>query len=513
MNKGKLLGLLLIAVAFAAGIMLGRGGGESPAVLTDTSTGSSYEGGFKAAAEADAQGEEPGGYIKAVAGPPISDVVVTVNDGESIQDAVVAAEAGTTIRVMPGTYSETVYIDKDHIRLIGVIKQGKRAVLDGKGELNDAILFSGNNIVVENFTITRYKGNGIMSQAGNNYEIRNNVIIDTGVYGIFPQLGTNGVVEHNVISGIEDAAIYVGMSDNVHVAYNDVFDSVAGIEIENSRHAIVEGNYVHNNTGGILAFITPGLPIKTTYDVLIRNNFVVGNNHPNFGAPGSTVGGIPPGTGIMVMAADDLVIEGNIISDNKNVGILAVDHKTASTLTNVTVDPEADPNSDRLKILNNVMLNNGYEAIDAIKALLLTEMKTGNPDIFAVGPSEDSCIINRHRYVTVGVNDFAECDFTNTADTVTYLLPPVPPREIAPEDRGKIAYLGICAGCHTYTGRMIGPPVQIIQALYMDNPEALAAYITSPTKKREDYPEMPPQNYLDEETRLAVAKYMLGVKR
>jgi parallel beta-helix repeat protein len=330
MSKGRLLTALFIIAAFAAGIYLGRGGTSDPTVITASSGGASYSGGFKR--EQAGASSEPiaAGQVKNVAGPPIADTVVTVNDGESIQEAVKAAAPGTTIRVMPGTYRETVYIDKDHIRLVGVIQEGRRPVLNGGGELNDAVLFSGNNIVVENFTITRFKGNGIMSQAGNNYEIRNNLIIDTGVYGIFPQLGQNGVVEHNIISGIEDAAIYVGMSDNVHVAYNDVFDSVAGIEIENSRHAIVESNYVHNNTGGILAFITPGLPIKTTYDVIIRNNWVSGNNHPNFGAPGSTVGGIPAGTGIMVMAADDVVIEGNIISDNKTIGILAVDHKTAS---------------------------------------------------------------------------------------------------------------------------------------------------------------------------------------
>jgi parallel beta-helix repeat protein len=391
-----------------------------------------------------------------------------------------------------------------------MIKESKRAVLDGEGKLNDAILFSGNNIVIENFTITRYKGNGIMSQAGNSWEIRNNLIIDTGVYGIFPQLGQNGVVEHNVISGIEDAAIYVGMSDNVHVNNNDVFDSVAGIEIENSRHAIVENNNVHNNTGGILAFITPGLPIKTTYDVIIRNNFVVGNNHPNFGAPGSTVAGIPAGTGILVMAADDVIIEGNIISGNKTAGILITDHSNAA---NVTTDPDSDPNSDGIKLLDNFMFDNGYDTIDEVKALMLTEFKTGSPDIVRVGPTRDSCIINRHRYVTVGVNDFAECEFTNTKSIVNYLLPPVPPRVISSEDRGKIAYMGVCAGCHTYSGRMIGPPVQIIQALYMDNPEGLAEYIAAPVKKRDDYPEMPPQNYLDEETRRAVAEYMLQVTK
>jgi len=515
MNTGKFLAVVLVAVAFAAGMYIGRGG--DTAVLT-SSGGAAYQGSASGdgATEADVAAARElviKGSSKFVAGPPMSDVVVTVEDGQSIQAAVVAAEPGTTIRVMPGTYNETVYIDKDGIRLIGVVKDAQRPTLHGGGTLNDAILFSGNNIVVEGFLITKYKGNGIMSQAGNNYEIRDNIIDDTGVYGIFPQLGTNGVVEYNVVSGIEDAAIYVGMSDNVHVAYNEVFDSVAGIEIENSRHAIVESNFVYNNTGGVLAFITPGLPIKTTYDVIIRNNWIANNNTKNFGAPGSTVGGIPAGTGVMIMAADDVVVEGNIISNNKTIGIISVDHNTAAQLTNVTVDPEADPNSDGLKILNNVMVNNGYDTIDEVKAIMLTQLKTGNPDILAIGPTRDSCIINRHRYITAGVDDFAECDFTHTASIGNYLLPPVAPRVIEPGERGKIAYLGICAGCHTYSGRMIGPPVQIIQALYMDNPQGIAEYIAAPVKKRDDYPEMPKQDYLDEETRLAVAEYMLSVKR
>ena len=176
------------------------------------------------------------------------------------------------------------------------------------------------------------------------------------------------------------------------------------------------------------------------------------------------------------------------------------------------MDPESEPNSDRVKILDNVMRDNGYDTIPDVKALMLTELQRGNPDIVRVGPSPGSCILNRERYVTVGVKDFASCDFTNTAATETYLLPPVPAREIAPDERGKIAYLGVCSGCHIYTGRMIGPPVQMIQALYMDNPQGLADYIANPVKKRDDYPEMPPQNYLDPATRLAVAEYMLQVK-
>jgi parallel beta-helix repeat protein len=501
MGRGVILAMTL--AGFALGVYVGYTQKAKTPVITQ-SGGASYQGGFKAKPSDSAS-------PRAVIERSKQGNTHVVKDGQRIQDAVNNAEPGDTIQVYPGAYSETVYIDKDDIRLIGVIEGGHWPTMEGERRLNDAILYSGNNIVVENIKITHYKGNGIMGQAGNNFEIRNNLIVDTGVYGIFPQLGQNGIVEGNIISGIEDAAIYVGMSDNIHVNGNEVFDSVAGIEIENSRHAIVENNYVHNNTGGILAFITPGLPIKTTIDVIIRDNFVVDNNHKNFAAKGSTVSGIPAGIGILVMAADEVVIEGNIISNHKTAGILITDHGHAN---NVTIDPESEPNADKVSILENLMLNNGYDTIGEIKALMLSKLKTGNPDIVRVGPSRDSCIINRHRYITVGVDNFDECEFTNTASIDTYLLPePVPARKIDGSQQGKKTYLGICTGCHTYTGRMIGPPVKVIQAMYMGNPQGLADYIANPVKKREDYPEMPPQNYLAPEVRLAVAKHMLKVKR
>jgi parallel beta-helix repeat protein len=489
--------VVLAIIIFAGGWIMGSSNNVAP-IITSSVGGASYSGGFQSDLS-----------VGAVPLRSVDGSIHIVNPGDSIQTAVETAQPGDTIQVMPGTYSETVYIDKDDIHLVGVIEQGERATMDGLGKLNDAILYSGNNIIIENFRITRYKGNGIMGQAGNNFEIRNNVIVDTGIYGIFPQLGTNGLVEHNVVSGIEDAAIYIGMSDNIHVAYNEVFDSVAGIEIENSRHAVVEHNNAHHNTGGILAFVTPGLPIKTTEDVIIRNNFVLDNNTPNFGAPGSIVSGIPAGTGILVMAADDVIIEGNIISNNKTAGIIINDHSFATT---ITMDVESDPNSDRTMILDNVMLNNGYDTIPEVTAVALTELHTGPVDIVHVGSSDGSCIINRHRYRTVGIGNYAECDFTNTDSTESYLLAGgAQPRVINPEERGEIAYLGVCTGCHSYTGRLIGPSVEVIQAMYSGNPQRLADYINAPIKKRNNFPEMPAQNYLDSETQLAVAKYMLQV--
>ena len=435
-----------------------------------------------------------------------------VRDGSSIQDAVKEAQPGDLIRVYPGTYKETVYIDKDRIRFQGVIQDGNWPVLDGEKELNDAFLYSGNGITIENFKIIDYKGNGIMGQAGNNFVLRNNWIIDAGVYGIFPQFGKNGLIEHNKLTGIEDAAIYVGMCDNIDVKHNEVFGNVAGIEIENSRHCLVESNLAYDNNGGILAFITPGLPIKTTYDVIIRNNFVTKNNHENFGAPGSIVSGIPPGTGILVMAADDVIIENNIISDNDNAGIIITDFANGGA--EASNDPESEPNPDRIVILDNFMIDNGNNPVGELKALMLTQLSTTGPDILAIGGGEGSSIRDKGRYRTWGLDGFGKPPISDTRSVKTFLLDePAEPRKISREELGEMTYYGICSGCHAYDIRLIGVPTQVIQMIYKDNPQGIVDYIDNPKNLREDYPEMPPQDYLSEEAKLAVAEYMLTIEK
>jgi len=455
-----------------------------------------------------------------------------VREGDSIQAAVEAAQPGDTILVHPGIYRETVYVDKDDITLRGVVVEGEWPNLEGDKQLNDAILYSGNGFTVEWFKITHYKGNAIMGQAGNNFSIRNNWIVDTGVYGIFPEFGENGLIENNVLSGIEDAAIYVGMCDYIDVRNNRVFENVAGIEIENSRHALVEGNIAHDNTGGILVFITPGLPIKTSYDAIVRRNTVINNNTPNFAIPGSLVSTIPAGTGIIVNSGDDVVIEDNIITGNNTAGIIVTSQDFA---TGVAGDPASDPNPDRVQILDNVMFNNGGDPATEVKALMLTQFSTTGPDILAYkGAAEaerESCVSRKSAYRTYGLEEWGDCTSPTvraadavgsapalagtTRDVTTKMLPePATPRVITVDANGaKLVYQGICAGCHTYNIRMIGPPVMAIKAQYGDDATAIAQYIAAPEKKRPDFPTMPPQDHLSEDMRLEVAKYMLGLNK
>ena len=80
------------------------------------------------------------------------------------------------------------------------------------------------------------------------------------------------------------------------------------------------------------------------------------------------------------------------------------------------------------------------------------------------------------------------------------------------EELGELTYYGVCAGCHAFGTRLIGPPTDIIQAIHNDNPQGIVDYISNPKNLREGYPEMPPQNYLSEEAKMAVANYILAMK-
>ena len=100
--------------------------------------------------------------------------------------------------------------------------------------------------------------------------------------------------------------------------------NVAGIEIENSRNALVEHNLATRNTGGILVFDLPNLPVMGGGNVVVANNLVIANDTPNFAPPGNIVAGVPRGTGIMVMANDKVLIEDNILSRNPTAPIMVI---------------------------------------------------------------------------------------------------------------------------------------------------------------------------------------------
>jgi parallel beta-helix repeat protein len=254
---------------------------------------------------------------------------LTVKAGEAIQAVVDRARPGDTIEVMPGVYKEEVKIDIDNITLRGVNAESSasaagglsRPVLDGEKKLSDGVIATGSNFIIENFDIKDYVANGVVAQHARNVTFRNLKIDNTGLYGVYPVSCTGVTIEKCVATGIADAALYVGQSRDIVVRDSEAYNNVTGIEIENSINAVVENNYVHDNTGGILVFVLPNNPSKVGRDCVVRNNRVINNNHVNFANPNSIVSNVPPGTGVFVMAAKNTEVTANEIRGNDCYGV------------------------------------------------------------------------------------------------------------------------------------------------------------------------------------------------
>ncbi len=433
---------------------------------------------------------------------------LTVAEGESIRAAVVRAQPGDTIRVLPGTYRETVFIDKDNIHLQGVVQAGRWPVLDGEGRLSDGILAAGHGVTIERMWVKRFKGNGIMTQGSNNYRIVHNVVEGPCFYAIFPQFGRNGLVAYNIVSKSDDAAIYVGMSDGVDILHNETYDSIIGIETENSRNALIEGNYVHGNVMGIATTMLPGLPVKTAERTIIRNNFVVANNTKNFAPAGAITAAAPAGLGILVLGTDTTTVEGNLIRDNKSAGILVAE----TTFFVSTPDSKMDPFPDGVRILRNTFIGNGAEPQDTIKGLLEVAGLEKGVDLLATGKGRDNCVSDRESISSLGIRRFADCaaDATSAGTRTARPAQPVTAPSYSKAQVGRMTYLAVCTGCHTYDSRLIGPPMIAVKALYANDAKGMAEWIARPVRKRPDYPEMPPQDYLPTDVREAVASYILN---
>jgi parallel beta-helix repeat protein len=96
---------------------------------------------------------------------------------------------------------------------------------------------------------------------------------------------------------------------------------VAGIEIENSLNADVFDNTATNNTGGILVFDLPDLIQKRGGFVRVYNNKIVENNLSNFAPKGNIVAKVPKGTGVLILATNNVEIFDNQILNNKSSGV------------------------------------------------------------------------------------------------------------------------------------------------------------------------------------------------
>lgn len=294
--------------------------------------------------------------------------VITVAPGgdaqETVQTALLDAKPGDTVQLAAGRYELTdgLSLDVPGVTVKGAGPDATILSFAGQKGSGEGLLVSSSKVTVRDLGVENPKGDGIKAKGVDQISFVNVRVewtggpkASNGAYGVYPVSSTNVLIDHVTVKGASDAGIYVGQSKNIVLKNSTAEFNVAGIEIENSMNADVHDNLSTHNTGGILVFDLPGLPLMGGHSTRVFHNKVVANDTPNFAPKGNIVAQVPTGTGVMIMANRDVHVFGNEIDNNGTAAVMLVAY------TQNYADLTYNPLPRDISVHDNKIGRNGFD--------------------------------------------------------------------------------------------------------------------------------------------------------
>jgi len=321
---------------------------------------------------------------------------------KSFQEALIEAKPGAVIELpegkqdVTGTFSLTV----DNVTIRG--KGMDRTVLSFKNQKTGSagLLVTSNQFTIEDVGFEDTKGDGIKINGATGVTIRRVRTEWTGgpnekngSYGLYPVQCKDVLIEDSVVRGAADAGFYVGQSKNIIVRRNRAEGNVAGIEIENSEYADVYQNTATQNTGGILVFNLPDLPVKGGQFTRVFDNQVVNNNQDNFAPKGNMVATVPAGTGVIVMSTNHIEVFKNTIKNNQTTNVSILSYLTTGKPLN---DKGYDPFTEAIYVHDNTIAGGGDAPVGQLATALVPAFGKPLPAILYDGVVDPSKLTKGH---------------------------------------------------------------------------------------------------------------------
>ncbi|MFE2261970.1 right-handed parallel beta-helix repeat-containing protein [Streptomyces griseosporeus] len=274
-----------------------------------------------------------------------------VHAGQSIQQAVDAAEPGDTVLVLPGTYRESVKVTTPGITLRGtgretVIRPGSTPVTQtvtgtrapraaaGCAENGNGICVIGTkdknveDVTVADLTVTGFARSGVFAMASEGLTVRNVTSVKNGVWGISVERSVHTLIRHNTVRDNGDAGVFLantikaeeGAADThgTLVERNRLEGNRIGVTVRRLRNLTVAANLLTGNCAGVFVVGDENKPKAGA--LTVRDNRVLRNNKS---CPKTDRLPALQGSGIVLTGTEKVLVTGNDVRENAGASPLS----------------------------------------------------------------------------------------------------------------------------------------------------------------------------------------------
>ncbi|MDH2387886.1 right-handed parallel beta-helix repeat-containing protein [Streptomyces sp. HNM0663] len=255
-----------------------------------------------------------------------------VSPGESIQEAVDAAQPGDIVLLTPGTYRESVEVRTPGLTLRGmgrstVIEPGPDKAANKCAEDGNGICVTGTkerrleDVTVASLAVTGFTGTGVSAFATDGLTVRNVIAVDNGVWGIAQERSVRSLFRQNTARDNGDAGLFLANTIKAEegamdtggtvVEHNRLEGNRIGLTVRRLRNLTVANNHLTRNCAGMFVVGDENKPSAGA--LTVRDNHIDKNNKY---CPESTRLPAIQGSGIVLTGAEDTLVARNLITDN-----------------------------------------------------------------------------------------------------------------------------------------------------------------------------------------------------
>ena len=281
---------------------------------------------------------------------------------KKLQLELILAEDGDTISIEPGFFSMlgTLSLEnKNNLTIKGSGKSNTIIAFDRQINGTEGIKVRNcQNIIFQDFSIQGYKQDAIVCEKVNGIKLINlkitldqEKIENKNQNSLAIKNCNNFIIQDCLFNSAINCGLFISESTNGVVRFNEFMENSIGIKVVNSTSIDLHSNNIFENGGGIALMNLPDLSLHKTKKIRLFDNIIKNNNYKNWSKMDNSSYFIPSGSGIFLLAVENVEIFNNSIIDHKTFGISILSYLITGLSTK---DLEYSPYSSSVFIHDNM---------------------------------------------------------------------------------------------------------------------------------------------------------------